>query len=186
MDSPWGLNRFQQHHIPTAPHTIQHPYPTLFAIKKKHLDCIGHCLNCCGSRTLNFRLLFILHAFSRSPPPLPCFLAFIAWRIKHIHNHTLGDREKERERDTVWARQLKKLNVIEFIYGFVCSLFTLAVSVSFAVRVCVYFFSLTAKNVDGFVNKYFIYFRPATANEPTRCLQPWERACFVFRPLCFN
>lgn len=27
-------------------------------------NCIGHCLNCCGSRTLNFRLLFILRFIS--------------------------------------------------------------------------------------------------------------------------
>lgn len=42
------------------------------------------------------------------------------------------------------------------------------------VRVCVRVFFLsgaqkTAKNVDGFVNKYFIYFRPAT-NERTNSL----------------
>lgn len=181
MDSPWRLNRFQQHH------TL--PYPTPFAVKKKTLGLHWTLFKLLRFAYVEFSsLIYFARFFSLSLSLLcPAFWLLLPG-VKSIYTITHWATKRVKERDTVWARQLKKLNVIEFIYGFVCSLFTLAVSVavSFAVRMCVLFFSLTAKNVDGFVNKYFIYFRPATANEPTRCLQPRERACFVFRPLCFN
>lgn len=156
---------------------------------KNHLDCIGHCLNCCGSRTLNFRLLFILRfilfAFFFVPLSFPflcalwLLLPYVAdsYKAKHIRNHTKAQRE--RDRDSVWAREAKKLNVIEFIYGFVCSLFTLSVCV------CECFFlswaQKTAKNVDGFVNKYFIYFRPATNEQANSLpLAPCREHAFFF------
>lgn len=172
-----------QHHIPPPPSTLSLP-SKLWRVKN-HLDCIGHCLNCCGSRTLNFRLLFILRfilfAFFSFVPlsilsllPLSLsalwlLLPYVAgsYKAKHIRNHTKGQRERQRQ--SVSERG-EKLNVIEFIYGFVCSRFTL--SVCSCVYVRVFFLSgaqKTAKNVDGFVNKYFIYFRPAT-NERTNSL----------------
>lgn len=39
-------------------------------------NCIGHCLNCCGSRTLNFRLLFILSFISDTVYLLSFLFAF--------------------------------------------------------------------------------------------------------------
>lgn len=115
-----------------------HRFPSKLWRVKNHLDCIGHCLNCCGSRMLNFRLLFILRfilyifvlAFLSSPST-QCFYCLM-WRVRikqNIYATIQRDKERGRQRhgDTVWARQAKKLNVIEFIYGFVCSLFTSSV-----------------------------------------------------------
>lgn len=155
---------------------------------KNHLDCIGHCLNCCGSRTLNFRLLFILRFilfvfFSPSLLPLSLcalwlLLPYVAdsYKAKHIRNHTKAQRE--RDRDSVWAREAKKLNVIEFIYGFVCSLFTLSVCV------CECFFSLERRKLPRMstvllINISFIL-GPQRMSEPTRCPLPLAASTLCF------
>lgn len=211
------------------PHPQPHPHPVAAppiafwwpvqstAARKNHLDCIGHCLNCCGPHTLNFLLLFIFRfilavcfaLFWRVSLYFLFFfgiLLFIApsgrvggrCRINHIAS-TSFSRPLTLESNGEYVKRLgttsksknkRKLNVIEFIYGFVCSFF---------IYVCViyinytFFFILAAIHLRAencqecrrLVNKYFMYFTGSYPAVAARAVYG-HREFFTVQLLCFN